>query len=177
MLKRELSMLCSMLAALGGLAAADAATAAVFSRDGGYVVMETPRKPDVGATISVDGVAMRVKSVDDFVVNLGGVDVPLHAVEVEAPTASDHLVRARRAAMRELGPVSRVGYLVRRKDHSGVSGTGVVAMVFKHSHGVTVHWLGATQSFVIYADVNAMIRVHGHGGDTTVVWAHGGGDG
>lgn len=62
--------------------------------------------------------------------------------------------------------------LHRRSDPSGVSGTGVVAEGWETSDGKTVviKWLSATPSICIYSDVRDVERIHGHNGETQIVW-------
>jgi hypothetical protein len=63
--------------------------------------------------------------------------------------------------------------LYRRVDHSGVSGTGVVADGVRFaSNMVAVGWRGDKYSVGVYPNMDHMLAVHGHGGDTTVVWLH-----
>jgi len=64
----------------------------------------------------------------------------------------------------------RLFFLVRHKDISGVSGTGVVAEGVVFSDGVTVlRWLGSAHpSTNIYEDIEDLQRVHGHDGLTEV---------
>lgn len=62
--------------------------------------------------------------------------------------------------------------LHRRTDPSGVSGTGVVAEGFESSSGkfVVLVWLSATPSVSIYGDIRDVERIHGHNGETVIVW-------
>jgi len=57
-------------------------------------------------------------------------------------------------------------------DHSGVSGTGLVAEGWESSSGkaVVVVWLSATPSVCIYSDIRHVELIHGHGGDTRIVF-------
>jgi len=57
-------------------------------------------------------------------------------------------------------------------DPSGVSGTGVVAEGFESTDGETVVlvWLSATPSVCIYSDIRHVEMIHGHGGDTRIVF-------
>lgn len=62
-------------------------------------------------------------------------------------------------------------YLMRRHDHSGVSGTGVVAEGIEFSDGrVAMRWLTDTASTCVYDSMDDLIGVHGHGGSTEVVY-------
>lgn len=61
--------------------------------------------------------------------------------------------------------------LLRLRDHSGVSGTGIVAEGVQFSTGrVALHWVSNEPSTTAWDSVEAMLRVHGHGGDTVLRW-------
>lgn len=65
----------------------------------------------------------------------------------------------------------RVGFLMRRYDHTGVSGTGQVAEVAEFADGTAVvRWHGEHASTVVWASVDDALAIHGHQGDTTVAW-------
>ena len=65
----------------------------------------------------------------------------------------------------------RIGHLQREVDWSGVSGTGRVAELALFSDGcVALHWMSAHPSTTLYASLEDVIHVHGHGGATQVVW-------
>lgn len=58
-------------------------------------------------------------------------------------------------------------------DESGVSGTGVVAWGVQFPDGfVAMRWAtGAPASTVVYeGGIDDVIAIHGHGGNTRVVW-------
>lgn len=62
-------------------------------------------------------------------------------------------------------------HLVRLVDHTGVTGTGVVAQGIRFSDGtVVVRWLGDHASTVVWSSIESAVHVHGHGGHTTVEW-------
>jgi len=62
--------------------------------------------------------------------------------------------------------------LVRGVDVSGVSGTGAVAEGVEFSDGVVVlRWRGDNPSTVVWANLSAALKVHGHDGSTRVQWA------
>jgi hypothetical protein len=65
---------------------------------------------------------------------------------------------------------TRVFVLVRDRDPSGVSGTGVVAEGAVWSDGsASLRWRGSFPSIVFWPDgVPAILAVHGHGGATKV---------
>jgi hypothetical protein len=61
--------------------------------------------------------------------------------------------------------------LIRLVDHSGVSGTGVVAEGVQFTTGrAALHWVSNEPSTTAWDSVEAMLRVHGHGGDTVLRW-------
>jgi hypothetical protein len=62
-------------------------------------------------------------------------------------------------------------HLVRHRDLSGVSGTGVVAEGVVWSSGaVALHWPGRPRATSIWSSVDDLLAVHGHGGATKVQW-------
>jgi hypothetical protein len=68
-------------------------------------------------------------------------------------------------------PLPRPFQLIRLVDHSGVSGTGVVAEGVQFSTGrVALHWVSNEPSTTAWDSLEAMLRVHGHGGDTVLRW-------
>lgn len=59
--------------------------------------------------------------------------------------------------------------LQRHVDHSGVSGTGVVAEGAEFSDGtVALRWPGEHPSTAVWPDMRDMEAIHGHQGDTVV---------
>jgi hypothetical protein len=61
--------------------------------------------------------------------------------------------------------------LVRHEDESGVSGTGVVAQGVIFDDGqAAMRWLTKDCSTGIYDSIEALERIHGHGGKTRVVY-------
>ncbi|MFD7157922.1 hypothetical protein ACXJJ3_08905 [Kribbella sp. WER1] len=66
------------------------------------------------------------------------------------------------------------GEVVRHRDVSGVSGTGVVAQVVKLGNGKFVlGWLGKHPSTTIWDTLEGIFAVHGHDGATVIHWANG----
>lgn len=63
-------------------------------------------------------------------------------------------------------------FVLRRDvDVSGISGTGDVAEGVEFSDGtVAIRWRGETPSTVFWADIDAPVKIHGHGGHTRFVW-------
>ncbi len=61
--------------------------------------------------------------------------------------------------------------LVRKEDVSGVSGAGVIAEGVVFHDGVTIiSWYGKIHSREEFPCVADLIKVHGHGGKTEIVW-------
>lgn len=62
-------------------------------------------------------------------------------------------------------------YLYRQTDHTGVSGTGVVAYgVQFHDGPVVVRWNGTHASTVVWANLDDALAIHGHNGATVAIW-------
>lgn len=71
----------------------------------------------------------------------------------------------------QIGMLPRRFLLNRRRDPSGISGTGIVAEGTKFSDGQTVlKWLTLTNSLAVYPNMAALEKIHGHDGDTVVEW-------
>lgn len=67
--------------------------------------------------------------------------------------------------------VPRRFILERDEDVSGMSGTGVVADGVQFTDGQAVlHWRTRVHSTAIYANVDELMIVHGHGGKTRLGW-------
>jgi len=66
----------------------------------------------------------------------------------------------------------RLFYLDRVKDVSGVSGTGRVAegVVFDDNSAV-LRWLTKLASTAVYSNMEHLIQIHSHGGDTKITYA------
>lgn len=61
--------------------------------------------------------------------------------------------------------------LVRDRDLSGVSGTGVIAEgVLSSVRKVALFWVTKHRSVVLYDSLQEMIAIHGHGGATRIEW-------
>jgi len=61
--------------------------------------------------------------------------------------------------------------LVRAKDVSGTSGTGVVAEGVEYSNGrVSISWISQLECCGNYANVKTLLGVHGHEGATEIEW-------
>jgi len=67
----------------------------------------------------------------------------------------------------------RVFVLVRDVDVTGISGTGIVAEGIEFTGGVVaLRWLSEFPTSVVFHDrgMESVEAVHGHGGQTRVVW-------
>ena len=65
----------------------------------------------------------------------------------------------------------RLFQLHRNQDASGVSGTGIVAEGVEFTNGeCALHWLSDKPCIALYANIETLKDVHGHGGMTKVVW-------
>jgi hypothetical protein len=61
--------------------------------------------------------------------------------------------------------------LNRLEDETGISGTGVIADGVEFSDGTAVlRWRTKHSSTAIYASMDDLLAIHGHGGKTIVVW-------
>lgn len=61
--------------------------------------------------------------------------------------------------------------LDRHSDATGVSGTGHVAEGVQFSDGtVALRWRGPVTSTVVYARIDDVQAIHGHGGQTEIAW-------
>ena len=59
--------------------------------------------------------------------------------------------------------------LVRDRDPSGVSGTGIVAEGVLFSNGLSVlHWLREPQALGMYQSLPDLMSIHGHAGATQI---------
>lgn len=62
-------------------------------------------------------------------------------------------------------------HLVRHKDISGISGTGVVAEGGEFADGtVAMKWLTNLSILEVSPNIHTIEAVHGHGGSTTIEW-------
>ena len=62
-------------------------------------------------------------------------------------------------------------YLLRTHDVSGVSGTGVVAVgVVMPSGRAVLEWCSRWPTLTVFASVEEILRIHGHGGHTRLTW-------
>ena len=68
--------------------------------------------------------------------------------------------------------------LVRHRDISGVSGTGIVGegCVF-HDGQAVLSWFGRFHSISIHPNIDEVFAIHGHNGTTTIEWDDGGSNG
>lgn len=105
---------------------------------------------------------------------------------VAVPTGfTEEVVAGIRDTVRQSGPAAvrsalatelpRRFQLLRHRDVSGISGTGVVALGVRWPDGTaSVRWLGPRPSVVFWDQGMADAEyVHGHGGATEIVWLDG----
>jgi hypothetical protein len=60
-------------------------------------------------------------------------------------------------------------YLMRIEDESGISGTGIVAVVAMLPSGRCVlEWLGDEKTITMFESIEQIKRIHGHNGKTLV---------
>jgi hypothetical protein len=65
----------------------------------------------------------------------------------------------------------RAFHLIRHVDPTGVSGTGVVAEGVEFTDGTcAMKWRTRYASTAIYASADDLMEIHGHGGNTEIVW-------
>ena len=66
----------------------------------------------------------------------------------------------------------RLFHLIRDEDHTGVSGTGIVAEGVVFSTGrVALHWISSNlSSTALHDSLENVQAIHGHGGKTRVVF-------
>jgi hypothetical protein len=61
--------------------------------------------------------------------------------------------------------------LHRDRDATGISGTGIVAQGAQFDDGTCVlRWLSEHRSTAVYASADDVELIHGHGGQTRLVW-------
>lgn len=65
----------------------------------------------------------------------------------------------------------KIFYLMRHVDATGTSGTGVVAIGCQLPSGTCVmEWTSYHTSLGIYRNINDVVSLHGHSGNTDIVW-------
>lgn len=65
----------------------------------------------------------------------------------------------------------RLFAFIRDVDHTGVSGTGMVAQGCEFDDGVCVmRWLTEHRSTCVYPDAATLDVIHGHHGDSHIEW-------
>ena len=62
--------------------------------------------------------------------------------------------------------------LERDEDETGISGTGTVVEGVEFSDGrVAMRWIvGEDRSTVLWDNIEAVVKIHGHGGRTRLTW-------
>ena len=65
----------------------------------------------------------------------------------------------------------KIFHLMRHEDATGTSGTGVVAIGCQLPSGsCVIEWTSYHSSLGIYRNINDIEALHGHGGNTSIVW-------
>jgi hypothetical protein len=65
----------------------------------------------------------------------------------------------------------KIFHLLRHVDATGTSGTGVVAIGCQLPSGTCIiEWTSYHSSLGIYRNVNDIEALHGHGGNTEIIW-------
>lgn len=61
--------------------------------------------------------------------------------------------------------------LIRDVDPNGISGTGLVTEGVRFRDGVcAMHWVSAHRSTCVYDSVEDLLAIHGHEGNTRILW-------
>lgn len=59
----------------------------------------------------------------------------------------------------------------RRKDHTGISGIGVIAEGVQFTDGtVVIRWITETATTGIFDNIEDLRKIHGHKGDSVIRW-------
>ncbi|TAL42467.1 MAG: hypothetical protein EPN91_08790 [Salinibacterium sp.] len=67
--------------------------------------------------------------------------------------------------------IAKLFVLNRKHDHTGTSGTGIVAEGVRFSNGkVALHWLSHLGAVNVYDSMDVCEVLHGHDGNTVVEW-------
>jgi len=70
----------------------------------------------------------------------------------------------------ESGSMSKLFYLARKEDESGISGTGRIAQGIVFDNGkVALTWLSDHPSVTVYDSLGEVRAIHGHEGKTEVI--------
>ena len=68
--------------------------------------------------------------------------------------------------------MSKLFWLQRIKDETGLSGTGIVCEGVQFSDGRCVmHWIGKIDSIVHHKNIKDVQEIHGHNGSTKIIWS------
>lgn len=80
-------------------------------------------------------------------------------------------IRKGKSGLKDTEKKTRTLYLERKNDISGVSGTGIVADGVMFPDGICVlNWRTAGGSTAVYKGIIQLKEIHGHDGNTLVVW-------
>lgn len=65
----------------------------------------------------------------------------------------------------------RTFHLQRDSDPSGVTGVGIVAIGVQFPNGrCVISWVDYCSAIGVYENIQQLTAIHGHGGNTKVVW-------
>ena len=68
--------------------------------------------------------------------------------------------------------MSKLFWLQRIKDETGLSGTGIVCEGIQFSDGRCVmRWIGKIDSIVHHKRIEDVQEIHGHNGSTKIIWS------
>ena len=71
----------------------------------------------------------------------------------------------------KLKPVAKIGYINRKVDNTGISGTGRVAEFIEYDNRVIVQWLcTGVKSMVIYNNIDELKQINCHGGNSEIIY-------
>lgn len=68
-------------------------------------------------------------------------------------------------------PEPRIFVVDRRRDHTGISGIGVIAEGVQFTDGtVVIRWITETATTGIFDSIEDLRKIHGHKGDSVIRW-------
>lgn len=125
-----------------------------------------PNVPEAGAAVHIP-----LARVEEVVAGIR--DTARHAWSAVPFTAAELAAARADVADLEADPAGlpRRFHLLRHRDVSGISGTGVIADgVLWPDKTVSIRWRGERPSIVHWDHISHAAAVHGHGGATEFVW-------
>jgi hypothetical protein len=90
---------------------------------------------------------------------------------IDASRITNEVFRHQYFKRRQRKSMAKLFKLVRKRDVSGVSGTGIVAegVTFERGHTV-ICWTRPPYSVAVFESPEAVLAVHGHDGNTKIEW-------